>query len=628
MSANFTPGLETYKETGSFRFWCQKVLPLVYEDSLSYYELLCKVVNCLKDVIANIDGLKVDIDNLLNAFNELQGYVNNYFDNLDVQKEINNKLDQMVQDGTLDSIINEHILGELKLEIGELNLKTDRAPFIPYERNRVDFLNDITDCIASYFASGVGLDSVVGESNVTPKTAYVYTDGNKGYMGVLGQGEYMVWTDTVNIENVNYPVAYIDCSQFLSLITKCRNFDNSPYKYAIENKDNINETTLREKCLEMGDLDDKGYTFDFLNYIYSARMAYIMNSSGNQLRLISKKTNAGDCELTDYFNHLEDGDLVFVGNPILYPDRFLNQHHVGIYFKTLDKLNQAGQKYGVSFKDIDEGYRSEYGYLIHATGTTGSPYNTLRINTFYSYANTLPSNGTKWIYSCKPYANALNSNKALRAITGLFSEYDSVGFGYRNGNWNYIRTNENEVGRWVIQQFTCVGNRMTNGQDLNTLTDGYYRVDSVALNESIKNKPPLTGTYFDVISIGTQAGTETGFQIVISSYGEIAYRKKQVDSSNWQKWAVYSGLNPLKTGFHSFGTVSAGTKQTYNVVFDEAYTTSPIITLGLNVSNEWNVDTLCKLQCSCYNISKTGFTLCVANGSAENAYMGVYWHVK
>ena len=29
------------------RFWCQKVLPLVYDDSLSYYELLCKVVDNL-----------------------------------------------------------------------------------------------------------------------------------------------------------------------------------------------------------------------------------------------------------------------------------------------------------------------------------------------------------------------------------------------------------------------------------------------------------------------------------------------------------------------------------------------------------------------------------------------------
>lgn len=33
-----------------FRFWCQKVLPAVYDDSLSYYELLCKVTHWLNEL--------------------------------------------------------------------------------------------------------------------------------------------------------------------------------------------------------------------------------------------------------------------------------------------------------------------------------------------------------------------------------------------------------------------------------------------------------------------------------------------------------------------------------------------------------------------------------------------------
>lgn len=36
---------------GNFRFWCQKILPAVYDDSLSYYELLCKVIQKLNEVI-------------------------------------------------------------------------------------------------------------------------------------------------------------------------------------------------------------------------------------------------------------------------------------------------------------------------------------------------------------------------------------------------------------------------------------------------------------------------------------------------------------------------------------------------------------------------------------------------
>ena len=43
----------------SVRFWCYKVLPLVYDDSLSYYELLCKLVNKINEIIENPTGLEI-----------------------------------------------------------------------------------------------------------------------------------------------------------------------------------------------------------------------------------------------------------------------------------------------------------------------------------------------------------------------------------------------------------------------------------------------------------------------------------------------------------------------------------------------------------------------------------------
>lgn len=38
-----------------FHFWSQKVLPLVYDDSLSYYEVLGKVTERLNDLIGVIN---------------------------------------------------------------------------------------------------------------------------------------------------------------------------------------------------------------------------------------------------------------------------------------------------------------------------------------------------------------------------------------------------------------------------------------------------------------------------------------------------------------------------------------------------------------------------------------------
>lgn len=88
MSANFN-------QMRPFRFWCQKVLPLVYDDSLSYYELLNKVVKYLNDVIEDVNALGT-------AFQELEASLNHY-----VEDVVEERLDQMVEDGELDDIVEE-----------------------------------------------------------------------------------------------------------------------------------------------------------------------------------------------------------------------------------------------------------------------------------------------------------------------------------------------------------------------------------------------------------------------------------------------------------------------------------------------------------------------------------------
>ena len=108
-SANFTPELSDYKTLQPFRYWCQKVLPLVYDDSLSYYEMLCKVVDYLNKTMEDVETLNTDVNALHEAYEKLQNYVNSYFDTLDVQEEINNKLDDLVKDGTLTNLISTYI---------------------------------------------------------------------------------------------------------------------------------------------------------------------------------------------------------------------------------------------------------------------------------------------------------------------------------------------------------------------------------------------------------------------------------------------------------------------------------------------------------------------------------------
>ena len=46
-----------FKYAEPVRAWCQKVLPTVFDDSLSYYELLCKIAHELNIVIDNTNNI-------------------------------------------------------------------------------------------------------------------------------------------------------------------------------------------------------------------------------------------------------------------------------------------------------------------------------------------------------------------------------------------------------------------------------------------------------------------------------------------------------------------------------------------------------------------------------------------
>lgn len=98
--ANFTPAFTDYSGPGAFKYWVQNTLPLVFDDSLSYYEVLSKVVTYLNQTI---EAVKVEDDNiraLRDAYKQLETYLNEWTDNLDVESVISRKLDQLVTDGT------------------------------------------------------------------------------------------------------------------------------------------------------------------------------------------------------------------------------------------------------------------------------------------------------------------------------------------------------------------------------------------------------------------------------------------------------------------------------------------------------------------------------------------------
>ena len=64
-----------------FRFWCQKVLPLVYDNSLSYYEVLCKVAKYINDLIDSDKEIVKDVEALQSEMRIVNEWIANFDDN-------------------------------------------------------------------------------------------------------------------------------------------------------------------------------------------------------------------------------------------------------------------------------------------------------------------------------------------------------------------------------------------------------------------------------------------------------------------------------------------------------------------------------------------------------------------
>lgn len=97
---------EDIRPLSPFQEFCVKFLgyiPSSYDDCMTYLECLIYTYNYLKNEIVPTVEKQNDV------VQELKNYVEHYFDNLDVQEEINNKLDEMATDGTLEDIITTYV---------------------------------------------------------------------------------------------------------------------------------------------------------------------------------------------------------------------------------------------------------------------------------------------------------------------------------------------------------------------------------------------------------------------------------------------------------------------------------------------------------------------------------------
>lgn len=163
-------------EIRPFTKFCMSIgaVPSSYLAGLSIEEQLLWLCSYLEnEVIPTVNNNGESVEELQELFTELQTYVTNYFTNLDVQDEINTKLDAMAEAGTLATIINQEIFGEINTSINTINNTT-----IPNIQSQIDTINNTTI---------PGLQTTLeGEINATQRNALYI--GNSYLTGVGSTG--------------------------------------------------------------------------------------------------------------------------------------------------------------------------------------------------------------------------------------------------------------------------------------------------------------------------------------------------------------------------------------------------------------------------------------------------------
>lgn len=172
------PQIEVIKsgKTGLFTNYIYKAIPLAFDESMSYYETLCGLLNYLQNtIIPTVNNNADAVAELQSLYEQLRSYVDNYFTNLDVQEEINNKLDQMVTDGTLASVIEPLVTTHLTSSVNVKSLgakgdgKTNDTEIIQNAINEYDvvyipagnYIIDTLNIPSNKIINGDGLSNTI-----------------------------------------------------------------------------------------------------------------------------------------------------------------------------------------------------------------------------------------------------------------------------------------------------------------------------------------------------------------------------------------------------------------------------------------------------------------------------------
>ena len=275
-----------YKHLPPFKGMVLQNFPFIEEDfdAITNYQLLCKIVEYLKNVIHNENIMEENINNLYDEFVNLKNYVDNYFDNLDVQEEINNKLDEMAENGELAEIIENTVFKNLTYE--KMSVLFPKSQGVVKSGDCILIkVNDKSILIDTHRVEAKdGIESFLDRNNITNLDYVILTHYHDDHVGNFVS---LITDGYINENSFVYLPAYsslIDNSQTLlnyyNQVNNAITENNIPHKVPNElEKLIINDFSLTFYNCEQSIFNTYGYT----DYNDCSTVCYIEYGNNNLL---------------------------------------------------------------------------------------------------------------------------------------------------------------------------------------------------------------------------------------------------------------------------------------------------------------------------------------------------------
>lgn len=438
-------------------------LPTSYMISLTYEEQLLWLCNYLeKTVIPAVNTNAEAVAELQSLYNQLKEYVDNYFNNLDIQEEINNKLNEMAESGELADIISQY-----------LNL----ACLLVYD-TKTDLKN------AQNLTNG-SIAMTLGE--------ITYNDGHINYYKI----RTITSSDIVDDNNIlRLSASDTLIAERIDMFTKLNVVNELP-----ENKENNTEyeITKYEEINTMTELPDSEY-----ENVYNAKQEQVENEPNN---IIKVGTFNCENENTPYrlgirgiekYNTLRK---IFdkLGTTILG----LNEIHDGKLYKASDLLLTNFYKYFnmiITWEDIKSLLNYGEGIIssIEPISNEGSTYTAYNAPEHQGYTKSVFNYNNKTISFYETHFCYNDNTTLLEQIEELYTivSQDANNYKIIAGDFNSdMETQQNR-----FSQFLNNGFHLVNGGQFPTFTSG-KAIDEIMITNNIEILEAGTLTYEEISNI-------------------------------------------------------------------------------------------------------------------------------